>query len=141
MSLNYDLSAISERLGDKAFDELISDPQNNENMHPVTNALIWATMTVSLNGITEATVDEFWFRLSLLQALDGPMLKGAKHKIYITRQDVEDHIGLRTNVTSRRRNAWLSAQLQRQSGDDIYWVKDTPQATSARKRIELILQD
>jgi hypothetical protein len=97
-------------------------------------------MAVSLNGITEATVDEFWFRLSLIQALDGPLLKGVKHKIYITRQDVVDHTGLRTNVPGKRRNAWLSIQLQRQTGDSIYWVKDTTQSISARETLSLLLK-
>jgi hypothetical protein len=102
MSLNWDLTAIEDRLGTKEYDALITSPFNKDELHPVTNALIWASMVVHLDGITESTAEEFYKRLALVQAYDGPFLAGGS--IYITRQDVLDHIGLKTNVKSLRRS-------------------------------------
>jgi hypothetical protein len=85
-------------------------------MNPVTNALIWATMTVDLPGITRENAPEFYTRLRFVERLDGPMLIRAEvdgkrpegEAAFITMREIVAHIGLKANVSQKTRSAWLS---------------------------------
>ena len=64
----------------------------------VTDALIWATMTVGIGEITEANAEEFFKRLHLQEKVNGTWLvKGGKPE-YITIDQVKRRIGLSTNA-------------------------------------------
>ena len=39
---------------------------------PITNALIWQTMSVGIRDITEKTIPEFYARLSVWESIVGP---------------------------------------------------------------------
>lgn len=110
MSLNFDFTAVIKRLGQEEFAKLTSSPYDKDKWHPVTNALIWGSLAVGLGDIKEDNVDEWSFRLRLLQLLgfNGTLEYNDGSSIQLTRKDVENHIGMRTNVTNEKRNAWLS---------------------------------
>ena len=58
-------------------------------LYPVTEALIWATMVVGMNRITEKNYEKFFARYCLSQM-----------ETKITLKDVKNHIGLRTNAST-----------------------------------------
>lgn len=123
MSLNFDLTEIEKRLGKERYDIVTTDPatldkpENEQKLHPVTNGLIWASMAVALGTITEANVDEWCFRLGLTNKVsnDALALKGGIGTFNYTKLDIEDHIGLRTNVSTKRRDQWLSRTFRKGS--------------------------
>lgn len=114
MSLNFDLSAVKTRLGDR-WEEVTTSPdtrhlpEDQQKWHPVTDTLIWMALAVDLGKITEDNVDEWCFRVGLINRITGrPNLSGGLGDYTLTRKDIENHIGMRTNVTTRSRSAWLT---------------------------------
>lgn len=85
-------------------------------MRPVTNALIWATMSTGIGQIKDAAeADAFYVRLRLFEQMTGALLHmpdaaapGGFRDRMITRAEVHAHIGLKTNVFPRETDAkWL----------------------------------
>ncbi len=111
MSLEFDFTAMAERLGQEEYDRITNHPTNDKEWNPVTNALIWATMYVGLGAITEKNVDTFVKRLLAVQAA-GALLRGGEKEVYVTERDVRNHIGMRTNVTDEKA-ATFNAKLVR----------------------------
>lgn len=106
MSLNFDFSKIAN------FETLTKHPADPDRYHPVTDKLIWHCLSVSLRSITEANAEEFYWRVRLLQRLDGPELQWNDDvSAFITLQDIRDHIGLSTNVTELKRDKWLAQKI------------------------------
>jgi hypothetical protein len=138
MSLNFNLEDVKKRLGDERWEEVTTHPEDlgkeKKRWHPVTDTLIWKTMSIDLGEITEANLDEWWFRVRLLQLLDGgPELHGGIGSFYLTRQDIDDHIGLSTNVSDKSRAEWLKRVLKK--------LSDPPQKDSANKLIRIALKE
>lgn len=134
MSLNFDLTEVQKRLGDR-WEEVTTYPDDigkeKQRWHPVTDSLIWKTMAVDLGIIKEDNIDEWVWRLQFLQALDGAEFSdGEGNEAYITRQDVEDHIGLRTNVINKTRKQFLE-KLAHQS----FRIKTKKQEKTARELV------
>ena len=103
-----------------------------EQWHPVTNVLVWSSIPCGYWEITAKNVDEVWHRVSLWQAVQGALLSSVNGDIYITREDVEMHIGLSTNAIRKTRaefNKTLARALEQK-------VKDqTGRVTSAMRFI------
>lgn len=72
-------------------------------LHPVTEALIYWTMGVGLNQITEANADRFFERSERLNEVNGkPLVQwkdGERTTRGFTRDEIRAHIGLRTNAS------------------------------------------
>lgn len=106
MSLNWSLDKIAdwEKVCFKAaeHDRLPDYKKGDEIMTPQTNALIWMCMSVDLGEISNTTWKEFYARANLLQTIDCVPLDQR-----ITPEDVFRHIGLRTNVSTKKADAWL----------------------------------
>ncbi len=93
MSLDYKLSDI------QGWREQCLRPSEEhpgkDRLARKTNALIWASLLVDLGCIDEGNVDEWDFRLRVIYRMGlGP----TDDKDRPTRDDIEQHIGLRTNV-------------------------------------------
>lgn len=101
MSLNFDFTRMIARVGKEEYDRITDHPTIKGKWHPVTDTLIWATMAVDIGAITEDNVDEFADRLLAVQAVSGPWMNSEDGPFYITREDVRNHIGLRTNVSKK----------------------------------------
>jgi hypothetical protein len=92
---------------------------------PITNALIWATMSVGIRDITEKTVPEFYARLSVWESIVGPMFyeddeNGKTTERGVTLDDLRKRIGLHTNASSMTRAEWrknIAAYLDRKADD------------------------
>ena len=90
--------------------------EGDRMLNPVTNALIWSTISVDLPGITRENVGEFFARLRTIEQISGPFLIRAEgpdgkrpegEDAFLTVDEVIDHIGLTANVTPKSRSAWL----------------------------------
>ena len=69
----------------------------------ITNALIWTTMIVGLNGITKSNVDEFFARVDTVQKATGELVnrpneEGNWQPYLMTHADIVRRIGLGTNA-------------------------------------------
>jgi len=100
MSLNWNLESIQ----DYKTVCWIEQEDGTTRLNPVTETLIFMTMSVQMGSITEANADEFYARLKIIEALDGPFLyknEDGKHQDrFFTPEDVQAHIGLACNVTT-----------------------------------------
>ncbi len=114
MALHWDISKIEN------YKEVCRlPPEKGEevgDLTPVTESLIWATMEIEMGQITEANYVEFWMRLSALDALcegevgriyDPEKSRGGKkfRMRPITLEEVRNHIGLGTNVSTKKSSA------------------------------------
>ena len=101
MSLNWQIDSIKDY-------KTVCWMENGE-MNPVTNVLIWGTISVGIGQITDKNVDEFAARFRIIEKLDGPFLIAREEKRrYVTDEEFIAHIGLSTNVHTETRAKWAS---------------------------------
>ena len=96
MALTFDASKIANH------EIVTTHPAHADKWHPVTEALVFASMSCGFGSITPENVEKVHLRIALQQLVYGPTLRSASEdyrKIYVTREDVELHIGLRTNAS------------------------------------------
>ena len=115
MALNFNLEDVRKRLGEDKWNLITTNPHTrgtaNEKWHTITDMLIWMTMAVDLGEITEDNLDEWEFRYGLLQGVNGPDFGIKGVDFYLTREDLENHIGLSTNVGTISRTRWLTEKI------------------------------
>jgi len=98
MSLDFDFTDMIERLGREEYDRITDHPSEEGKWHPVTDALIWSCLILGLPGINEKTVDTFITRMAAMQAI-SPSLHNQDGAVYITEEDIRNHMGLSTNCS------------------------------------------
>ena len=111
MSLNYDLGEIQDYKNLCYLpDEVDEDGKETFSINPVTRALTFHAMSIGMREITKKNWKEFFIRVAALEAVEGASLhkSGASYPGEmptiprpITKEDVVNHIGLATNVTTR----------------------------------------
>lgn len=115
MALNWNISNCKDHKSLQTEDEW-----------PITNALIWATMSVGVRDITEKTIPEFYARLTVWEKIVGPMLWGKDEETGelvergIEVADLVKRIGLHTNANSMTRAEWrknLASYFDRKADD------------------------
>jgi hypothetical protein len=95
MALHYNATGIPSSITTSPFDE--------DKWHPVTHYLMFATMGIGMNEITKQNAPEFFRRIAIFQKVHGcavqyrDHLDGTNKEIYITMEDITNHIGLHTN--------------------------------------------
>lgn len=107
MALHWDISNV-ENHREKCYKE-------DNSLKDKTWELLWLTMIVHIGHITKENYIEFWLRLKVWETLSP----GGFHLEGWTLQDIRDHIGLRTNVHTSKRN-WNKA-LNRHFKETITW--------------------
>jgi hypothetical protein len=101
MPLTFDFSDMISRVGREEFDKRTDHPTEAGKWHPVTDALIWASMATGVPALKdEATADKFADRLLAYQAISGGDILTSTGRVVITREDVHAHIGMRTNAST-----------------------------------------
>lgn len=113
MSLDWSITDI------KDWEQVSMDHEKNGVEAHKTHALVMATMSVDLPGITKKNVDEFYWRIKTTEKLTGALLR--RHvpdeslpsgwrieELHFTREDIERRIGLSTNVSTKPRVAWVA---------------------------------
>tara|TARA_R110001583_G_scaffold36911_2_gene121065 strand:+ start:292 stop:687 length:396 start_codon:yes stop_codon:yes gene_type:complete len=108
MPLNYDYRKVKTTTWepDGTFDK---DGEPMGKMPDVLNSLIWITMSIGINSITEKTWKDFYTRMKLL-GVDRNLLRrdeDGNYTIPISAEDVRDHIGLHTNASSKTKTQFL----------------------------------
>jgi hypothetical protein len=107
MALSWELGKIKDYktvcwIGEKGADD--------RRMNPVTEALIFGTMSVGLGAITDKNVDEFAARFRVIEKIHGAMLykynEDVREDWYLSDEDFIAHIGLTCNVANETRTAW-----------------------------------
>lgn len=104
-----------------AYDDPSRDVKVGDTIwNPVTEALIWASLSTGIGTITEANAAEVFGRIRLIEQLFGPLLIRAEvdgvrpegEKAFITVDEVRSHIGLSTNASFKDeiRSKWLKRQ-------------------------------
>ena len=126
-----------------------------ERLSPLTNVLIWATMSVGMGSITEANYGEFWARINMMERLTGPFLSKPTDNgkswepRHITLEEVKAHTGLGTNVhleswtswTKRRTDQWRKDALSGKDLDAGPWKPSVSQvAKDTSEQIDRLAQ-
>lgn len=110
MSLNFDYSKVATLPNG---DDPKHQPLDEKRWHSVGDALVWQSLAVGLGVIDDKNIDKWVQRISLLQSIDGPLLRwGDGTKAYITRRDIEAFKGLRTNVSAKSDAEFAKSLLQ-----------------------------
>lgn len=104
MSLNWDVRDIKDH------ETVTTDPNDEKKWHPVTQGLVWMCMFIDMNGITEKNIDEFVARTKLYEKVFGETMWDVENQKYVgfTREQIESHIGLRTNVSTESKTKFLN---------------------------------
>ena len=74
---------------------------------PSTQVLITSTLAIGIGVWVEASIDEVWTRFNIYQALLGPFLGNEKFCYYFCRDDINLHLGLKTNTAYEPPGSWL----------------------------------
>ena len=80
---------------------LIAKPTGEPPVNPVSAAIINYTMVVGLSEITAENAGEVFMRIALLEAVRGTVLTLEDRPLFITYEDVQRHIGLRTEAPEK----------------------------------------
>lgn len=109
MSLNWNLEGIQDHQT-VCFetDKKDKDGEPLFSLSPVTEAIIWATMSVDIGKITEENAAEFHARESFYETLYGKPLYKDGEAVGISYEDVKRHVGLVVNVATLTRAKWLT---------------------------------
>ena len=109
MSLDYNLKDI------RSFEDLCYD---KKGMAPLTECLVFSTMSIGMNRITKENYKEFFIRLSALYSVSGFPLRRFNEetqkleKFAPSLYDVRDHIGLKTNASRKSMSAFMNGLIK-----------------------------
>lgn len=105
MSLNWNIGDCAD-----GADVLWSDEHK-----AMTEALIFATMSIGIGRWTEQNIEDVYARLKLIEALYGclvyEMRDGKREDHHLTPEDVRRYIGLRTNVAPETRASFVKRHV------------------------------
>jgi hypothetical protein len=102
MSLDWDVSDI------KDYKNVCYRPgeDGKNHLNPVTNHLIWHTISAGMGTITRENIHEFFVRIRAAEGYNGE----GPHTQF---SDVEKHIGLKTNVFPKETTKkWINRFIQ-----------------------------
>jgi len=106
MALNYALTSI------KNFKDLCFKASPEEGVKAKTQKLIWMTLIIKMDEITEKNYLEFYGRMMTSSAVystdDG-----------ITLDDVRAHIGLKTNTNVRTNSSFYSSLMKEEKSQQL----------------------
>jgi hypothetical protein len=119
MSLNYDLTKIENS------EELFDD---NTGMNAVTESLIFYTIFIGMNQITETNAEKFFERVYLYEKLFGATVSyinenNDRVERNIKFSDIKRHIGLHTNATSLSDTAFKNNVVKRAFQDAHSFIR------------------
>ena len=118
MALTWNVSAVVN------CDEVcFTEVDGKRTIRATTETLIWSTMIVGLNSITEKTAMEFYTRISLYERIFGALRsvweegKDIPTSKPITLEEVRAHIGLGTNANNETNAAWQRRMITNYRAD------------------------
>lgn len=139
MSLDYSFGDI-EGWKDLVWVEKAPQPsqgmvEGETTLNPVTESLIWSTMAIGMNKITEKNWEEFAIRMEVLQVMRGARLtessaEGFRDR-FITPEEIHRHVGLYTNADTLTGTAFKKRMIDSvyaEAGKKVEKVKDGHEA-------------
>lgn len=110
MSLNWNLTNVknNNELCFVETGEVKEDGSPVKRMNPVTETIIFMTMTVDIGLITEKNYKEFFRRAFAYQSMFGGLIWQNDLKEYrlVSLKEIREHVGLRTNVLDLSPPTW-----------------------------------
>ena len=107
MSLDFSFKDCKEIDHDELWTEYPSPFPSREterDLNVVAKSLVFISMFVGINKITESNYLEFWRRTDLYQKVYGTMFQISDgegwNPYFLTEDDVKKHIGMSTNVNA-----------------------------------------
>src|SRR4051812_12975814 len=82
------------------------DGEPKVRLNPVTEALIYNTISIDIGVITYDNAGEVYARTKILEAVNGCMLTKDGKESPMTIEDIRAHIGLWCNVSFKSRKEW-----------------------------------
>lgn len=113
MSLNFDVSQVRD------YQRVTTHPTDDTRWNPITEHLVYATMTVGIREITAKNYKTFYTRLRIADMVFGPVLYVNGELRSVTIEDVKMHIGLRTNVFPDISDAEFRKRIVRAAEDRV----------------------
>jgi hypothetical protein len=99
MDLTWDITRVRD------YQELMLP---SSALTPVTEALVWASTAIDLGHISQALIVEWRFRTAFFTKLFGtPFILRGNEPSAFTEEELLRHIGLRTNVETLSRPAFM----------------------------------
>jgi hypothetical protein len=74
----------------------------------ITETVIFMTMFIGMYEITEKNVAEFYSRAKFYQVVFGAFLKNKGKDRFLTKKEIYQHIGLKTNASPMSKARFLS---------------------------------
>ncbi len=112
------------------------DKDHVRQMHPITDALIWGSMSIGMGEITEKNHEEVFLRYDMQRRIFGARLRrwdedeGKAVDVPITLEHIRSHIGLWMNV-SKMSKAQYKNQLMRNLREKAEGTLESQQRESA----------
>jgi hypothetical protein len=108
MSLDWNAEPMKARLGQERWDKVTTSPwicdDGCTQWHPVTNAIVWHMFNVGIRAITEENAEKLAERIGMIELTGDPSLAFRRDDLLITcpitLEDIKNHIGLSTNVST-----------------------------------------
>lgn len=105
MSLNFDLTRCDPAACFKG-------EGDDRTLTTMAEGMIWSTMAIDIGDLTDKNLDEVVWRLNFLISIDRSVLRkhsaGQAYAFY-SRDEIRPFVGLRTNVSTKTRKAWLKS--------------------------------
>lgn len=108
MSLDFDTTKIKDHK-EQCWKK---DEHGVFSLRPVTDCLVWYTMIIGMNDITEKNYVDFYRRMRFSDAVTSPLLIEGGKKRSLTLAEVKAHIGLHTNATLIPRVSFLAKSFE-----------------------------
>lgn len=107
MALHWDIREVKR--GNKLYHR--NEEGKKGKMKQLYETIILATIMVGIPNITEKNYEKFYNRLHFLETMNGAFFYEKKYgKLiprYITKEEVKNMVGLKTNATSWTRSQFL----------------------------------
>lgn len=118
MSLDFSFTGV------KDYEKIChyTDSDGVVNISGVTQNLIWLTLFVGLDTITEKNADRFYARVQAWERLSGPLRIKDGQPLFTEREEVLQHVGLKTNAAPYTKAEFKKRLLS------AAWAKAVPDA-------------
>lgn len=118
MSLNYSIKKVTnfKKVCYVLNPEIPKDERTESygfKLNPITEAIIWLTMSVDINEITEKNYHEFYWRVRFIDKFKGIKMLNATdkanriHTFNPNLKQIKAHIGLSTNASNYTRAEFM----------------------------------
>lgn len=109
MALHWDISKVKDHHllhntkdanGNLPFPEGSDEDMEGDAEWAITERIIWLTIGIGMNQITEKNWEDFYRRVQMWQQCKGAVMRKGNEPFYLTPDHIYRRIGLYTNATT-----------------------------------------